>query len=153
MGENSGHNNLIPPVKGEVRNPNGRGKGVRNRSTIFKEMLEQAALASINKKQSQALAPTADGEQPIVLQQKTIADQVVTALLISALGGDVAAARELLDSGYGKLTDNVNNTHSFTKMGTIEAAVDGKIIDGKARSVPLSFDVGSPPLHEALEED
>ena len=153
MGENSGHNNLIPPVKGEVRNPNGRGKGVRNRATIFKEMLEQAALASINKKQAQALAPTADGEQPIVLEQKTIADQVVTALLISALSGDVAAARELLDSGYGKLTDNVNNTHSFTKMGTIEAAVDGKIIDGTAKSVPLSFDVGSPPLHEALEEE
>ena len=32
--------NLIPAQKGEVRNPNGRGKGNRNRSTILKELLD-----------------------------------------------------------------------------------------------------------------
>ena len=32
--------NIIPPKKGEPsRNPNGRGKGVRNRSTIVREIL------------------------------------------------------------------------------------------------------------------
>ena len=32
--------NLIPAQKGEVRNPKGRGKGNKNRSTIVRELLE-----------------------------------------------------------------------------------------------------------------
>lgn len=32
--------NLIPAQKGEVRNPKGRGKGTRNRSTILRELLD-----------------------------------------------------------------------------------------------------------------
>ena len=40
MGNPNPVNNLIPPKKGEPsRNPNGRGKGVRNRSTIVREIL------------------------------------------------------------------------------------------------------------------
>ena len=34
-----GNGNLIPPVKGERRNPNGRPLGQRNYSTIYREAL------------------------------------------------------------------------------------------------------------------
>lgn len=36
--------NLIPPKKGEVRNPNGKPKGTRNLSTIIKGLLEEGEL-------------------------------------------------------------------------------------------------------------
>jgi hypothetical protein len=38
-GKNKGHNNLIPCKKGETANPNGRPKGQRNYSTIYREAL------------------------------------------------------------------------------------------------------------------
>lgn len=142
-----GNGNLIPPKKGEVRNPKGKPKGTRNRKTIFKELLEQAALASVNKRQARALSSS--DEDVIDLPQQTVADQVAASLLISAIGGDVAAARELMDSGFGKLTDKLENMHSFNKMGSVEAKVSDKEGD---KSVSLSFDVGSEPQHETQEE-
>lgn len=36
-----GNGNLIPPVKGERRNPNGRPKGQRNYLTIYKEAIRK----------------------------------------------------------------------------------------------------------------
>lgn len=134
--------NLIPPKKGEVRNPNGRPKGSRNRATIYRELLEQAALSKYKKAQAKALLGEDAKEDD--LKQKSIADQVVASLLVSALRGDVSAAKELMDSGFGKLTDKLENMHSFNKMGEVEA----KISDGESKqSVKLSFEVGSEPKH------
>lgn|SRR3990167_875455 len=36
-----GNGNLIPPVKGERRNPNGRPNGQRNYATIYREALRK----------------------------------------------------------------------------------------------------------------
>jgi hypothetical protein len=36
-----GNGNLIPPVKGERRNPDGRPKGQRNYATIYREALRK----------------------------------------------------------------------------------------------------------------
>ena len=44
-GNNKGWDNLIPLKKGETANPNGRPKGQRNYSTIYKEALENIAKA------------------------------------------------------------------------------------------------------------
>lgn len=38
------YGNLKPPVKGEIRNPAGKAKGTRNRSTIIKEILAMASV-------------------------------------------------------------------------------------------------------------
>ena len=42
-GNNKGHDNLIPIKKGERLNPNGRPKGQRNYSTIYREAIEKIA--------------------------------------------------------------------------------------------------------------
>ena len=90
--------NIIPPKKGEPsRNPNGRPKGVRNRSTIVKYWLEAIK----------------EAKNPITgqLEQLPIQDQLVLALIGKALKGDVAAFKELMDSGHGKVTDQQNINH------------------------------------------
>ncbi len=138
-----GNGNLIPPKKGEVRNPKGRGKGVRNRQTIFKEMLERVAFKEITKKQSTELSQ--DGE---LIEQGTVADQVAAAVLIQALKGDIPAAREIMDSGYGKLTDKLDNLHSFTAMGRVTATLSTGEGEEEKEAIALSFDVGGDPLHD-----
>lgn len=92
--------NIIPPKKGEPsRNPNGRPKGVRNRSTIVKYWLEAIK----------------EAKNPITgqLEQLPIQDQLVLALIGKALKGDVAAFKELMDSGHGKITEKIESTQTI----------------------------------------
>ena len=85
--------NLIPAKKGEVRNPKGRTKGSRNRSTIVKYWLEM----------------TKKGKNPITEMAEVleIQDHLTLALIGKALKGDVNAYRELMDSAYGRIENNV----------------------------------------------
>jgi len=83
-----GNGNLIPPVKGERRNPNGRPKGQRNYATIYKE-----ALIQIGK--SQNMTP----EQVEELMHKSG--------LSKAIKGDYAFYRDVLDRLYGKPKQSV----------------------------------------------
>jgi Family of unknown function (DUF5681) len=102
--------NLKQWKAGQSGNPSGRPKGSRNRSTIVRQWLEATAT---------------DGDGQVV-------DQLVRALIKKALQQDVLAFRELMDSCYGKTTESVENTHTFTQMGTVT-------INGS----PLKFDIGS----------
>jgi hypothetical protein len=105
--------NLNSPWEpGQSGNPKGKLKGTRNRSTIVREWLEARAT---------------QGEGQVV-------DQLVRALIQKAAQGDVAAFKELMDSGFGKLTDKLESQHTFTQMGHV--SVDGSV---------LSFDVGDTP--------
>jgi hypothetical protein len=88
--------NIRPPVKGEIRNPNGRGKGVKNRSTILKKWIEVAAKIK---------HPETEQDMP-----GTFEDKVVMALVTKALAGDVPAIKEIMDTLYGKLTDKTDIT-------------------------------------------
>ena len=85
--------NLIPAKKGEVRNPKGRPVGSRNRSTIVKYWLEM----------------TKKGKNPITEMAEVleIQDHLTLALIGKALKGDVNAYRELMDSAYGRIENNV----------------------------------------------
>ena len=85
--------NLIPAKKGEVRNPKGRTVGSRNRSTIVKYWLEM----------------TKKGKNPITEMAEVleIQDHLTLALIGKALKGDVNAYRELMDSAYGRIENNV----------------------------------------------
>lgn len=132
--------NLIPAKKGEVRNPHGRPKGSKNRSTIVREILEHAALSKYKKAQKEAI-----GED---LGAQSIAEQMTSALVIKAMSGDVAAFKELMDSGYGKLLDKVENTHKFQAMGRVTHQ-----IEGKDEVEALEFDVGkAAPVQEDENE-
>jgi len=89
--------NLKPQKAGEPsHNPNGRPKGLRNRSTIVREWLE-AIYSKTN---------------PITGKTETlqIQDHIVISLIGKALKGDVPAFKELMDSGHGKIIDGLDVT-------------------------------------------
>ena len=88
--------NLIPAQKGEVRNPNGRPKGSKNRSTIARQWLEV----------NQNLKNPLTGEQETMSQE----DLMTLALIKKAREGDVAAYKALMDSGYGAPLQQVEQT-------------------------------------------
>lgn len=123
----------------------GRPKGARNRSTIYRELLESMALKTTNHRLDAALQASG------VKAPETIADQVAAAMVMTALQGDVSAAREIMDSAYGKLTDKMNTTHSFKTMGKVVAVPIGVAVDpntpvenlaGQHGAVELTFNVG-----------
>ena len=88
--------NIIPPKHGEVRNPNGRPKGSKNRSTIARKWLETI----------QSAKNTITGEDEKLSQE----DLMTLALLKKARNGDVAAYKQLMDSGYGMPTQQIEHT-------------------------------------------
>ena len=80
--------NLIPAQKGEVRNPNGRPKGVPNSKTRLLRILEL-----VQKKRNPVT-----GED----EEFTIAEQMDLQLIKKALNGDLKAYEILLDRLEGK---------------------------------------------------
>jgi hypothetical protein len=88
--------NLIPAKKGEIRNPNGRPKGAKNRSTIARRWLEV----------NQSLKNPLTGEQETMSQE----DLMTLALIKKAREGDVTAYKALMDSGYGAPLQQVEQT-------------------------------------------
>ena len=122
--------NLIPPKKGEIRNPNGRPKGLKNRQTLVREMLEKAAVKKFKGAQDEAF-----GEDVGV---NTIQEQIIASLVLKAIGGDVAATKELLDSDY-------------KKMESVEVKMVGD--SGKEEAASLDFNVGGEALHDKIEAE
>ena len=76
------NDNLIPAKPGEIRNPNGKPKGTKNRSTLVRELLE----ARLD-------------------ENHTYAQAMTKAVMEKALSGDVGAWDKLFDSAFGKVTD------------------------------------------------
>lgn len=94
-GNTPGSNNLLPPwPKGVSGNPAGRPKGSRNRQSIFQQWLEFVPEGS---------------DLPNV-------DLLVKAVIQKATTGDIAAAKEALDSGYGKTADVIDHKSSDKSM-------------------------------------
>jgi hypothetical protein len=89
--------NLIPAKKGEIRNPNGRPKGAKNRSTIARKWLEV----------NQSLKNPLTGEQETMSQE----DLMTLALIKKAREGDVTAYKALMDSGYGAPLQQIEQTN------------------------------------------
>lgn len=92
--------NIIPPKKGEIRNPNGRPSGSKNRKTLLKKWLELSA---------DVLAPITNAKF-----EGTVEDAVYIALVKKALDGDVNAIKEISDTMYGKLKDSMEHTGEVT---------------------------------------
>lgn len=90
------HNLIPPPQPGEVRNPNGRPKGSKNRSTIARKWLETLQ----------------QSKNPITGEDETLTqeDLMTLALIHKARKGDVNAYKQLMDSGYGLPKQTVENT-------------------------------------------
>tara|TARA_R110001606_G_scaffold316908_1_gene463673 strand:+ start:289 stop:627 length:339 start_codon:yes stop_codon:yes gene_type:complete len=90
--------NLNPIKKGEIRNPNGRPKGSKNRSTVVKELLE-----TILHKQN----PIDEFDER---KEFTAEEMIVAKHIRQAMEGDVQSAKLILDSAYGTPKQTVENT-------------------------------------------
>jgi len=94
--------NLKPQKAGEPsHNPNGRPKGLRNRSTIVREWLEA----------TESMKNPITGESEKLTQY----DIITLALIQKARKGDVQAFKELMDSSFGKIPDKLlaENKNTF----------------------------------------
>lgn len=123
--------NLIPKKPGESGNPNGRPKGVRNRKTVVREVM-------------QMLVDGVDLRGEELPDPITAQDAMTMAIMRKALAGDVAAWEKLMDSLHGKIADKVDNTHEIKKMGSVVVG------EGKKE---LSFEVGNAAKRPQSEED
>jgi len=80
--------NLIPAQKGEIRNPNGRPKGIPNSKTRLLRLLELV----------QVKTNPITGEK----EEFTVAEQLDMMVLQKAFKGDLKAYQEILDRLEGK---------------------------------------------------
>jgi hypothetical protein len=88
--------NLTPFQKGTVPNPNGRPKGSKNRSTIARKWLEVMQ----------------ESKNPITgeLEKLSQEDLITLAMIHKARKGDVGAYKQLMDSGFGMPTQQIEQT-------------------------------------------
>jgi hypothetical protein len=108
--------NLKPQKAGEPsHNPNGRPKGLRNRSTIVREWLE-----TIYSKTNPISGKT---------ESLSIQDHMVISLIGKALKGDVQAFKELMDSGHGKIPDKLLAENKNTFQSDLTQEESRKIIN------------------------
>ena len=116
----------------------GRPKGSKNRKTIIDNFIKNASLSTVNKRLAAALDGMPDHSKP-----QTIEEQVVAALVLEALQGNITAIQEILNSSYGKIVDKSETNLNMTTMGSV-------IRNGKE----LEFNIGKPPLgkREQLED-
>ena len=93
---NSGAANLIPPVKGEVRNPNGRPKGIPNSKTRLLRLLVL----------TEQLKNPVTGE----VEGFTVMEQLDMQQIIKARKGDTKAYQLLVERLEGKPQQTVEFT-------------------------------------------
>ena len=94
--------NLIPAQKGEIRNPNGRPKGVPNSKTRLLRLLELVQIKN----------------NPITGEKEefSVAEQLDLVVLQKAFKGDLKAYQELMDrlEGRAKQSTELEVTGSMT---------------------------------------
>ena len=104
--------NLKPFPKGNNANPNGRPKGSKNRSTIARKWLEVMQ----------------DAKNPITgeLEKLSQEDLITLAMIHKARKGDVNAYKQLMDSGFGMPTQQIDVNTETPIFNGINLDVDDK---------------------------
>lgn len=92
------NDNLIPPVKGEVRNPNGRPKGIPNSKTRYLRLL------TLTEKINNPVT----GE----LEEFSIIEQLDMQMIAKARKGDLNAYKEIMDRLEGRAQQDIALQHS-----------------------------------------
>jgi hypothetical protein len=100
MAKKKGYNpksrkNLNVIKKGEVRNPNGRTKGSKNRSTILEQLLKCRVVDAKGKLI----------KSPITGKSMRYDEAIDNALIKKALAGNIEAIREIKDTIFGKIKE------------------------------------------------
>ena len=106
--------NLIPAQKGEIRNPNGRPKGIPNSKTRLLRLLELV----------QVKTNPITGEK----EEFTVAEQLDMMVLQKAFKGDLKAYQEILDrlEGRAKQTNEVEISGGMTINWNEEKTYESK---------------------------
>jgi hypothetical protein len=101
------YDGLKPAKPGEIRNPKGRGKGVKNRSTIARELLDIITIIpDKNLKAMQMMYPH--------LTKKQTAEAIMTLVQINKaiVKEDTAAYNAVMASAYGMPTNLIQDTNN-----------------------------------------
>ena len=114
-----GTKNLIPVKKGEVRNPKGRPKGAKSRSTLWAEFLAM---------------PASDGKGGS--NHDMLIRLAVRAAETGAERGNVAAITMFMDNAFGKIAEKSEVQHTVTQMPNVYIEVPDGMND------VLSFECG-----------
>jgi len=101
--------NLIPPEKGEVRNPNGRGNS-KNTKTILERFL--------NLEMKQKNPFTQETEQMTVLELMNLKQ------IANALEGDLQAFKEIIDRHEGKVLTRADVTTNGEKLQSNDIKIE-----------------------------
>lgn len=140
---------MTPWKKGQSGNPKGRGKGVKNRSTIYRAVLDQVVHPDMLKKMAENFG-LAEGTE--LTKDMTLGELVALSVTLKAAQtGSDTAAREAFDSAYGKITDKVESTMRVTQMGRVSTkkTVTERTVDGSASEKTVEedmvFDIGDDP--------
>lgn len=112
MARSDGYKNLIPPVKGEIRNPKGRGNS-KNTKTILERFL--------NLTMEQKNPFTQELEKMSVLELMNLKQ------IANALEGDLQAFKEIVDRYEGKLSNKVE-TDVTTNGQSINNTIQVEIV-------------------------
>lgn len=117
--------NLKSPVKGEVRNPKGRGKGVPNSKTRMLRLLEIVQ----------------EIENPITgkTEEFTVMEQIDAKLILKAKSGNAAAINMLLDRLEGRPAQSVDVTTGGEKINKIKQILEAS---GLAKEVTGDRQIG-----------
>ena len=101
--------NIIPPKKGEVRNPKGKPKGTLNRATLLARWLEAEQ----------------SGKNPITGKDERLsqADMIVLAQIKAARQGDLKAAEWLFDGWVGKMADKTEMQVKSTSNAKVKLKI------------------------------
>lgn len=94
--------NLIPAKKGEIRNPNGKPKGVLNSKTRLLRLLQ------LTQKKKNFVT----GE----IEEFTVAEEMDMVQILKALKGDINAYKEILDRLEGKSKSQIDVTTDGEKI-------------------------------------
>lgn len=117
--------NLIPAKKGEVRNPNGRPKGVPNSKTRLLRLLEI----------------TQDLKNPITgeVEGFSVAEQLDLQQIIKARKGDTKAYSVLMDRLEGKPAQSIDMTsNGETLFNTTKMTIE--VVDAHTEAEPQTED-------------
>lgn len=104
--------NLQPVKKGEVRNPNGKPPGTRDRKTTLQKWIDLQVTFPNRNKHGQPIFKELGQDISI-----TVEDEIDLALILEAKKGNIAAIKEIKDSLYGKIAEK--NEHSGPDGGPI----------------------------------
>jgi hypothetical protein len=116
------NNNLIPPKKGEVRNPKGKPKGTIHLSTHIQNLL--------NDEKFEAWIP--DARVGVKEYKGAPVKAILSALVIKAMAGDVKAFDALAKYGYGTKLDITSLGEKLETAPLIVSEIKSRGQDDKA---------------------